>query len=334
MTAVVDQRRLLKSAVGFALAALAIYLFGRAIGWTAVLEALGRADPRWVAAASAASALCLCTWTLSWRHVLSTVGVDIPWRSLLVNYYAATFVNYITPLGRTSGAPVSAYILSTDHRAPYRESLATVATVTTLNVAPMLTFAGIGALHVATGSDVPGRMTPVLVGVGGLCVAAPLVVLGTWHWREQVVEAVTAVAGWLSTRTGLVDPDEIDRRVREFFTILDRVGSSRWELVEVLTLSYVGWVLFAAPLWLAAKALGVHLDPLLVAFVVPASTLASIVPTPGGIGGVETAIVLLLSGLGGIGAATAGAIALLYRIAGYWFLVTLGGLAVLGVSTR
>jgi uncharacterized protein (TIRG00374 family) len=334
MTAVVDRNRLLKSAAGFALAAFAIYLFGRALGWEALLGALARADPAWVVAASASAALCLClcVWTLSWRHVLSTVGVGIPWRSLVVNYFAATFVNYVTPLGRTSGAPVSAYILSTDHRAPYDESLATVATVTTLNLAPMLTFAGLGALTVA-GGDVPGRMTPVLAGVGGLCVAAPMVTLGTWRVRDHVVDGITA-AGWVSVRTGLVDPDDIDRRVRGFFTILDRVGRSRWELLEVLTLSYVGWVLFAAPLWLSAKALGVHLDPLLVAFVVPASTLASVVPTPGGIGGVETAIVLLLTGLGGVPAATAGAIALLYRVAGYWFVVTLGGLAVLSVSTR
>jgi uncharacterized protein (TIRG00374 family) len=334
MTAVVDRNRLLKSAAGFALAALAIYLFGRALGWEAVLGALGRADPIWIVAASASAACCLCVWTLSWRHVLSTVGVGIPWRSLVVDYFAATFVNYVTPLGRTSGAPVSAYILSTDHRAPYDESLATVATVTTLNVAPMLTFAGMGALSIARAGDVPGRMTPVLAGVGTLCVATPLATLGTWRAREHVADCISAVAGTLSERTGLIDPVKIDRRVRGFFTILDRVGRSRWELLEVLTLSYVGWVLFAAPLWLAAKALGVHLDPLLVAFVVPASTLASVVPTPGGIGGVETAIVLLLTGLGGIAAPTAGAIALLYRIAGYWFLVTLGGLAVLSVSTR
>jgi uncharacterized membrane protein YbhN (UPF0104 family) len=211
----------------------------------------------------------------------------------VADYDAATFVNYVTPLRRTSGAPVSAYILSTDHRAPYDESLATVATVTTLNVAPMLTFGGLSALSPAVASSRPDddgtrrRWGALYRRAGGT--------LGTWRAREHAADGVTTVTGRVSSGI-VVDPDDVDRRVREFVTVLDRVGSSRWELVEVLTLSYVGWVLFAAPLWLGAKALGVHLDPLLVAFVVPANTLASVVPTPGGIGGVETVIVLLLAG--------------------------------------
>lgn len=261
------------------------------------LGALARADPIWAVAASASAALCL--WTLSWRHVRSAVGVGISWHSLVVDYYTATFVNYVTLLGRTSGAPVSVYTLSTDHRAPYDESLATVATVTTLNVARMRTFARLGALAVARASDVSDRVTPILGGVGAICVAVLLGTLGTERAREHAVGCGTAVTGAIPGRTDIVDGDGIDRRVREFFTLLDRVGDSRWELLEVLTLSYVGWVLFAAPLWLAAKALGVHLDSLVVAFVVPANTLASVVPTPGGIGGVEIAIVVLSTELGG-----------------------------------
>lgn len=334
MSAVVDRAALLKSAAGFALAGLALYLFGRALGWTAVLRALRRAKPAWVVAGAASTLLCLGTWTSSWRRVLAGVGVGVPWPPLAVSYYAATFVNYITPLGRTTGAPVSAYILSTDHRAPYRESLATVATVSTFNVAPMLTFAGIGALSIARGGEVPGKVTPVLAAVGALCVALPLFALALWRAKARVIAATTRGAAWLSARTAYVDAEGIERRVREFFLLLDRFGDSRWRLLELLALSYAGWVLFAAPLWFAAKALGVHLDPLLVAFIVPASTLASIVPTPGGLGGVEAAVVLLLTSLAGVPAATAGAIALLYRLSGYWVGVTVGGMAALGVSAR
>ncbi|GAB7093122.1 hypothetical protein JCM30237_02740 [Halolamina litorea] len=334
MTTVADRETLLKSGAGFALAGLVIYLFGRVLGWAAVTETLGEADPRWIAAGAASTLLCLGTWTGSWQRVLAGVGVRIPWSSLVVDYYAATFVNYVTPLGRTSGAPVSAYVLSTDHRAPYREALATVATVSTFNVAPMLTFAGVGALAVARRGDVPGEVTPFLAAIGGLCVALPLLALVLWHQSERVVGTVTRAATWLSARTSHVDPTGIERRVTEFFLLLDRFGNARWRLVELFVLSYVGWTLFAAPMWFAAKALGVHLDPLLVAFVVPTSTLASVVPTPGGVGGVEAAIVGLLTGLTGVSAATAGAIALLYRLSGYWFVIAVGGLAALRVGAR
>jgi len=334
MTAVVDRRSLRTSTVGFVLAGVVLYLFGRVLGWGAVLDTLARAEPRWIAGGLAATTLCLSTWTRSWQRVLHGVGVHIPWRSLVVSYYAATFVNYVTPLGRTSGAPVSAYVLSTDHRAPYRESLAAVATVSSFNVVPMLTFAGVGAIAVARRGSVPGDVTPLFAGVGALCVALPLVALGLWYGKARVIGATTVGAAWLSARTGYVDADGIERRVREFFLLLDRFGDSRGRLLELLVLSYVGWALFAAPLWFAAKALGVHLDPLLVAFVVPASTLASIVPTPGGVGGVEAALVVMLTGLAGVPAATAGAIALLHRLCGYWFVVAVSSVAALRVSAR
>lgn len=184
MPAVADHRTLLKSAAGFSLAGLLLYPFAWVLGWAAVVSILRSADPVWLTAALAASAICLVCWALGWDIVLSAIGAQVPVYSLVVAQYAATFVNYITPLGKTSGTPISAYILSTHHRAPNQESL------------------------------------------------------------------------------------------------------------------------------------------------------ASIVQTPGGVGGVEAAIVLLLSGLAGIPVATAGAIALLYRLTSYWFIVAAGSLAALWVGWR
>ena len=334
MPAVADRLTLLKSAAGFSLAGLLLYLFGRVLGWAAVVSILRSADPVWLTAALAASAICLVCWALGWGIVLSAIGAQVPVHSLVVAQYAATFLNYITPLGKTSGAPVSAYILSTDHRAPYQESLASVTTVTAVNLAPLLTFAGVGAIAISLDANVPERIEPLLLGAGVLTVSFPLVAYLLYTRKPLVIDVVARLASWCSVRVSFIDPDGIERQVSNFFLLLDRVASSRARLLEVLALSYAGWTLFAAPMWLAAKALGVALDPLLVAFVVPASSLASIVPTPGGIGGVEAAIVLLLSGLAGVPVATAGAIALLYRLTSYWFIVAAGSLAALWVGWR
>ena len=334
MPVVADRRTLLKSAAGFVLAGLFLYLFGRVLGWGSVVSVLGTAEPRWLVAAMTASALCLVLWAKGWGLVLETVGVRLPLPSLVVAYYAAAFVNYITPLGQTSGAPVSAYVLSTDHRAPYQESLASVLTVAGVNVAPMLTFAGVGAISLALGGDAPGLLRPLLLATGLLTVSFPLVAYVLYAYRSGVVGAVSQLAGWLSGHTALIDAEEIERQVENFFLLLERVGSSRRQMVQVLVLTYAGWALFAAPMWFAGQALGVPLSPLLVAFVVPTSTLASIVPTPGGIGGVEAAMVLLLSTFGGVPVATAAAIALLHRLTSYWFIVSTGAVAAAWVGWR
>lgn len=327
MAVVADRRTTLKSAAGFVLAGLLLYLFGRVLGWAEVLAVLRSADPAWLAAAATASALCLVAWAKGWGLVLRTVGVRVPLPSLVLAYYAASFVNYITPLGQTSGAPVSAYVLSTDHRAPYQESLASVVTVSGLNVAPMLSFAGIGAMALALRGAVPESLRLPLLAGGAATVSFPLVAYLLYVNKPRVVSGVSRCAGWCSRRTSLVDAAEIDRQVGNFFLLLERVGSSRARMLQVLVLSYVGWALFAAPMWFVAHSLGVTLSPLLIAFVVPASTLASVVPTPGGIGGVEAAMVLLLTTLGGVPVATAAAIALLHRLTSYWFIVGTGAVA-------
>lgn len=334
MPVVADRGTFRKSAAGFVLAALLLYLFGRVLGWGEVISVLRSADLVWLGIAAAASTLCLLCWALGWGVVLSTVGARVPFPSIVVAYFAAAFVNYVTPLGQTSGAPLSAYILSTDHRAPYQESLASVMTVSGLNVVPMLTFTGVGAVAIAVEGDIPALIEPVLLGAGLLTVATPLLVGTLYSRKPLVIDVVSRCGGWLSLRTSTIDATRIERQVGNFFLLLERVGRSRTRLLEVLVLSYTGWALFIAPLWFAGRALGVALDPLLVAFVVPVSTLASIVPTPGGIGGVEAAIVLLLSTLAGVPVTTAAAIALLYRLTRYWFVVAVGGLAALRVSWR
>ena len=83
-----------------------------------------------------------------------------------------------------------------------------------------------------------------------------------------------------------------------------------------------------AGLGLAALALSLPLDPLLVVFLVPASSLAGITPTPGGLGGVEAALVALVVALTPIAAGPAAALAIAYRATSYWFaLVTCGPMA-------
>jgi uncharacterized protein (TIRG00374 family) len=114
----------------------------------------------------------------------------------------------------------------------------------------------------------------------------------------------------------------------------DRIAAEPRALAYALVFSYVGWVFFALPLYFAGRTIGVPVDLLLVLFIIPASTLAGLVPSPGGLGGVEVALVGLLVALTALAPASAYAVALLYRVASYWFAVGVGGLAALWVISR
>jgi uncharacterized protein (TIRG00374 family) len=127
----------------------------------------------------------------------------------------------------------------------------------------------------------------------------------------------------------------VRERVDDLYAAFGRIAEDRHALAQAVAFAYVGWVFFALPLYFAGRALAVPIDPLVVLFVVPASTLAGLVPSPGGLGGVEVALVgLLVAVVPGIGFAPAFAVALVYRFASYWFALAVGGGAALWVVRR
>lgn len=56
-----------------------------------------------------------------------------------------------------------------------------------------------------------------------------------------------------------------------------------------------------------------------------ASDFANALPLLGGLGGVEVALAVLLSLLAGVDIQVAAALAFLFRLWGYWFVLLLGG---------
>lgn len=165
-----------------------------------------------------------------------------------------------------------------------------------------------------------------------MCV--PLLAYLVWRVRGRAVRWISRILEPVASRVGFVDADRIEERATRFFSLLGDLGARRSWAAETLAFAYVGWVFFALPLWLAGRAVGVSLPLQLVAFVVPASAMASLLPTPGGLGGVEAAVTGLLVALAGVATPTAAAIALLYRVASFWFVIPVGGGATLWLAYR
>jgi hypothetical protein len=325
----IDRRTVAKAGAGFVAAVVLIYLFGTVIGWGEILTTLGRADPWWIGLACVSSVVCLVVWAKSWDVVLGLLDVDIPFRSLVPTYFAATFADYVTPFGKAGGGPFIAYVLAADDRANYQESLAGVVTADLLNLLPFFTFAGIGFVALAVTGSIPANASVLVYGLAILAFILPGLVYLSWRHEGTVERVVVRLADPIAARTDRVSIDSLRERIEEFYGRIDVIGDHPRLLGYTLVFAYTGWVFFAAPLYLAGRSLGVPLDPLLVLFIVPASTLAGVSPTPGGLGGVEAAIVALLVGLTSTEPVAAAAVALLYRVASYWFVVLAGGIAAL-----
>jgi len=309
-----DRHTVGKALAGFAVALLVLGLLAAGIGLDEIAAELADADPRWLAVGCLSTAVGLVSWARAWQVVLGVVGVPVTFRKLVVTYYAATFANYATPLGQAGGEPFIAYVLSRDTDASYEDSLASVVT--------------------ADRTTLPQEVRGVAVALAAFAVGVPAVAVVCWRFRGPLARFVVGLVAPVARRTRFVSVEGIQNRLRELNEAFERIADDRHALVHALVFSYVGWLFFALPLYFAVLAVGGSISLWLVFFVVPASTLAGLTPSPGGLGGVEAALVGLLVVLAGFSTASGYATATIYRLASYWFALGAGGLAAIAVVTR
>ena len=328
------RRRTAKLIAGFGVAVVLVYLLGTVVGWEETVKRIGSAHLGWVLAACASSLLCLAVWSKMWQVVLEAVGVSVTYRKVVVTFFAASFANYVTPMGQAGGEPLVAYVLSRDTEASYEQSLASVVITDVLRLLPFFTVAGLGLVYLLFEGGLPDIVKTVAVALAALAIGLPTLLVVGWRYRVPVRGAVITVVSPVSHRTGRFSTESLRERIDDMYESVELIADSRGTVVLSIALAYVGWILFALPLYFSGLALDLPVSLLLVFFVVPATIVVSFTPLPGGLGAIEGALVLLLTALAAISAGEALAITTVYRLASYWLVVAVGGLASLWVTAR
>ncbi|PSP51337.1 TIGR00374 family protein [Halobacteriales archaeon QH_1_68_42] len=265
----------------------------------------------------------LGAWGMALRTVLGALGESIAVHRALLVFAAAIFSNNVTPFGQAGGEPVTAYLISEATDSEYETGLAAIASVDALHFVPSLGYA--------------------LMAVGGLVLAIPVAAFIGWRYRYELEAAVVRVftpvlrsIGRLIPRRDPPDAAVIERRIETFFGAIDRVAGSRTTLLEAVGFSAFGWLLLCVSLWLSLYALGFSVSFAAVLLTVPMGAVAGITPLPGGLGGVESVLIVLLVPTTQVGGAVIGAAVLVHRAATYAFPTILGGLVAfsLGLGRR
>ena len=290
------------------------------------------------------AAFWLGAWGMALRTVLGALGESIAVHRALLVFAAAIFSNNVTPFGQAGGEPVTAYLISEATDSEYETGLAAIASVDALHFVPSLGYALIGLVFVAVGEIGFNRnVVYASMAVGGLVVAIPVAAFIGWRYRYELEAAIVRVftpilrsIGRLIPRRDPPDPAVIERRIETFFDAIDRVAGSRTTLLEAVGFSAFGWLLLCVSLWLSLYALGFSVSFAAVLLTVPMGAVAGITPLPGGLGGVESVLIVLLVPTTQVGGAVIGAAVLVHRAATYAFPTILGGLVAfsLGLGRR
>ncbi len=331
-----------RAAIAVAIALVLLALFVVAVGWEEVLSAIARAELAVYAVAFLGTLGTFGFRTAVWARVLAVVDRPRPYWLLLGVFLTASFLKYVTPYGQlTSGVGVAA-IVSRYTDAAYEESLAGVVSADFLNYLPYYTFGLVGAGYLILLDSPPAALGEYALPVVGLVGA--VVALAALLWRKRglfdagVIRAIAGLRGLVgrlsTSKARLLTRENVERRLEGFYTTLELVSADRRAMAAALVYAHLGWLGLAVALYASAHALAVPLPFGVAMLVVAVSKLGFLLPTPGGIGGVEATTAGALYVVAPTSVAVATATAILFRFATYWFTVLVGGGASMALTVR
>lgn len=322
-----------RAAIAIVIALFLLGIFVVAVGWDDVLVAIQRASLSTYAVAFLGTLVCFAFRSAVWRHVLTVVDEPRPYWLILGVFLTATFAKYVTPYGQVASGVGVAALVSRYTNAAYEESLAAILSADFLNYLPYYTFGLFGVIYVVSLESPPIDLRSYALPVVGLVAAIVLAILFVWTRRSLVLSVVfratsalrRLVARLSERKAAELNRENVERRLEGFYTTLELVSKNRRTMTVALVYAHVAWLGLAFALYATALALDSPVSVGVAILVVALSKLGFLIPTPGGLGGVEATIVTTLVLLTPTSVAVATAIAILYRFATYWFTVFVGG---------
>ena len=321
--------------VGFVGAAVVLGVLLWFVGVGQITAALARLTVESLALIVALGLAWLVSWSFALHRILDSIGTATSRRTAFLLFASAAFTDNVTPLGQAGGGPFAALLISRRTDTSYESGFASITSFDALNLVPSMALAGLGLAYYSIQYAVGRRLTLVMLVVGAMIVGLPMVVFTSRRFSTQLTSGLTrGLTGSLQRVASVVpfyDPPTrsgIRERVDAYLVAIERVAANRTDLGVALAFSTLGWILMSLLLYVSMQALTVTAVPVFVVFVVvPVSTIASVTPLPGGTGGVELAITLLLLPFG-IPQEVALGIALVFRLGTYWLSTLVGGLCV------
>ena len=283
--------------------------------WRVMYDGAGRlasAQPGWLLAGLCATCLC---WAAAACIRQGAVLERLPLRQLYATQFAAGAANHLLPGGLGAHAVTLRFL--TRRGIPMARATASIALYTLVKpTATVALLAGLLAVHrdgVALGALLPGERGAVLAAVGvavGLVLTALLLTF---------VRPLRRIVGDF-LRTARTDARLLHTRPRRVLALWG--GAVAFPLLQASVLACVGASLDLALPW----------SEVVIAYLV-ADLVGGLVPTPGGLGSVDAALALALTGFGAA-APLAAATVIGYRVLNVWLPLLPGALTLSALVRR
>lgn len=210
----------------------------------------------------------------------------------------------LTPFAQAGGEPVGAMILSQRSGRPYETCLAAISAFDVINFVPAVLIFVTGSLYIAVFSpQLPSELRPIIGAFGIFVLTVSLIIILIYRWPMRTRRGLERTTGgfyklvarlWPSHLPGL---HSVVSQLRGYTDSLGVVANDHRTIVTSASFATAAFTAQGIVLWLALNALEVHLSVVIAVVIIPISLVASVIPLPGGGGGVEAVQVTLIIAL-------------------------------------
>ncbi len=212
----------------------------------------------------------------------------------------------LTPFGQAGGEPIGAVFVSRHTSRPYETCLAAISAFDVINFVPALLIFVFGGMYVAVfNPTIPADLRPIFgaFSIFVLVVTVAINVIHRWssslqHVLERVISRFLRWKDKLAWVPSL-GPIDVIERVRGYSEALGVVANRPRVILIASCFATLAFVSQGILLWVALLLVDIQLPLALTIVIVPISLLASVIPLPGGGGGIEALQVTLIIALGG-----------------------------------
>lgn len=322
-----------------AVGALAVVILVFWVGGRGVMDKIDSINPGYLLLAFCLEACFMLLGSLRWSMIIRAQGSRVPREIVAINFSGA-FFNNITPISKTGGEPIRAYLLGKANGTSFEEGMAAVIVDRIFDMAPfvlicLVTFALIAICRVPSSFLL---LVLILFGLLGAALVSVIIIAASLQ-KEAGLRFVLFLIGKLEPLIRRVRPvdDVRDRTLQaleRFYQGTKIISKDKRLLAASVIISLLLWLTVILRLKMVFLSLGSNISLITVNIVAVASTFAGFVPLlPGGLGATEATMIALFLGFG-VPRDVSGLAVFVDRIASFWFVTVVGAAASVRLSLK
>lgn len=301
------------------------------VGVSDFIRAISSADIKFSIICLLAGPTWLFMWSQTFRETANNLNIKLGRIHSFLLYSSVMFANNITPFAHLGGEPIAAGILSKSVNEDYDTSFGAISTASVIHFIPAIIFFCFGMIllliiDTQALAELENVVIPFIIVSIIVCIGVILVIKFQSKFKDKIAILISKLFTYLSKLPGVENYNKEFARskITGYFNSFSKLRDNKQVLIIGSIFSMIGLLAKAIGLWFGLIAVGYQIPILVPIIAFPISGMASLLPLPGGAGGIEAVLVSVVGILTIVPVVEITVAVILVRTSIFWTPIILG----------